>query len=123
MTMQSVFLTFLGLATKPWQVYLMVCFFSVGLAAPSFIKSYTVLYFPLDDGPRAIAALSMMETIGGLLAPFVLGGLQTAHPGAGILYVASALIGISGVVFGVGALVERAARPRAAESSAEGQIY
>jgi len=123
MTMQSVFLVFLGLATKPWQVYLTVCLFSVGLATPSFIKSYTVLHFPLDDGPRAIAALSMMETTGGLLAPVVLGGLQTARPGAGILFVASALIGISGVVFGVGALVERAARPHAAESSAEGEIY
>lgn len=117
LTMQSVFLTFLGLATKPWEVYLHVCLFSVGLATPSFIKSYTVLYFPSCDGPRAIAALTMMETIGGLLAPVVLGGLQAARPGAGILFVASALMASTALVFGVGSLVEIVSRPRAEPSA------
>lgn len=112
LAMQSIFLTVLGLATESWQMYPITCLFSLGLATPSFIKSHTVLYFRVDDAPRAIAALSMMETIGGFLAPVVLGGVQTARPGAGVLFVASTIMGVAAVVFGIGAVVERARRSR-----------
>ncbi|CAD6577322.1 MAG: hypothetical protein ASARMPRED_008217 [Alectoria sarmentosa] len=112
LTIQSTFLTVLGLANEVWQVYPIVCLFALGLATPSFIKSHALAYFPVDDAPRAIAALTMMETTGGLLAPVFLGGLQTARPGAGVLFVASGIMGASAVVFGVGALVEKTTRPQ-----------
>lgn len=107
LTIQCLSLIALGLAKEAWQVYPIVCFFALGLASPSFIKSYTLVSFSADDAQRAVATLTMMESTGSLLAPILLGGLQTAWPGAGVLFVASGIIGLSTVVFGVSILSKR----------------
>jgi hypothetical protein len=107
LTIQCLSLTALGLAKEAWQIYPIVCFFALGLASPSFIKSYTLVSFWTDDAQRAVATLTMMESTGSLLASILLGGLQTAWPGTGVLFVASGIIGLSTVVFGVSTLSKR----------------
>jgi len=61
--------------------------FGQKLAAPCLVESYCLALFSAGDALRAIAALAMLETIGGLLAPIVRGGLQTMRPEAGVLLV------------------------------------
>lgn len=108
---QSTALLFFGLARESWQVYPIICLFALGLATSSFVKSYTVLCFPIQYAPRAIAALSMVETAGGVLAPAVLGGLQTMRPRAEVLFVAAVLMGLAAWTFLVGVWFEKTRRP------------
>ncbi|KAG6988948.1 hypothetical protein G7Y79_00067g095630 [Physcia stellaris] len=95
LAMQSTALLLFGLARHSWQVYPITCLFALGLTTSSFIKSYTVLCFPLQDAPRAIAALSVVETAGGVLAPAVLGGLQVMSARAEVLFVAAIIMGLA----------------------------
>ncbi|KAI4279962.1 MAG: hypothetical protein L6R38_004834 [Xanthoria sp. 2 TBL-2021] len=104
---QSCALSILTTATKAWQVYPTIALYSLGLAAPSFIKSYAVQQFDVHDAPRAIAAISMMETTGGFLAPLFLGGIQVTWPGRVVLLAASATIGTSAMLLGVGIMMEK----------------
>ena len=107
LTIQSTFLTVLGFNNEALRVYPIVCVFALGLATPSFIKSYTLSSFSIGEAPRAVAAMTIMETMGGLLGPLVLGGVQTAWPGSGVLFITSGIMGISAVVFGSGALAKK----------------
>ena len=72
--MQSTFISLVALASRPYQVYLSVALASLGLAAPSFIKAHFVASSSVEDSSEAMAALTMMETMGGLLAPVLIGG-------------------------------------------------
>lgn len=112
LSIQSISLAVLGLAEEGWQVYPIICFFALGLATPSFIKSHILVLFPVEDAPRAVAALTIMETAGALLAPVILGGFQSAKSGGGVIYVASGIMAASAVVFVLGILVEHMRWPR-----------
>ena len=105
--MQVLSVTLFGLASEPWQIYCAVALCALGLATPSFVKSYFVTLFPSDDAPQAVAALAMMETLGSLLAPLGLGGLQTLWPGSGVFFAAAACIGVSSMLFAAGAVLFR----------------
>jgi hypothetical protein len=102
---QGLSLTLFGLATKVWQAYAIISLSALGLATPSFIKSYFVTLFPSTDAPNAVAALAMLETIGSLLAPISLGVLQTMWPGNGVFFIAAIFIGIAAVIFGIGLIM------------------
>ena len=99
---QALSLILLALATHAWQIYPIIALSALGLATPSFIKSYVVRLFPVADASQAMAALAVMETIGSVLAPVVLGGWQVLWPGTGVFFVAAALMGVSTVLFALG---------------------
>ena len=107
---QAVSLVLLALATYAWQMYPIITLFALGLATPSFIKSHVIRLFPTADASQAMAALTIMETMGSVLGPVVLGGWQVLWPGAGAFFAAAALIGVSTVLFALGALLGRIKR-------------
>lgn len=106
-------LVLLAFATEAWQTYPIIAMCAVGFATPSFIKSYFVTLFPRSAAPQAIAALTMMETLGSLLAPVVLGGLQTARPGSDVFFAAAVIAMASALLFGTGFFLERITRSHA----------
>ncbi|GFF28675.1 hypothetical protein IFM61606_10208 [Aspergillus udagawae] len=75
------------------QVYLAASLLAVGLATPSFVKSFVVVQFEAKS--RVVAALALMETAGGLLSPVVLGPWQANHPDGSAFYVAAVILGVS----------------------------
>lgn len=108
-------LSLLGLATEAWEIYPITALSALGLATPSFVKSHFIEFFAKPEASQAIAALAMMETLGGLLGPVLLGGWQTIWPGNGVFFAAAIVLGISASLFGAGAVVMR--RQRRARSS------
>lgn len=80
----------IGLTTRPWQVFSLTALASMGLSAPSFIKSYAVGL--VDNATQTLATLALMETCGALLSPILLGSAQSGRSEASALFVASALI-------------------------------
>lgn len=102
---QALSVTLFALATKPWQVYSTMALCALGFATPSFIKSYFVTLFASSDAPQAVAALTMMEVLGSLLAPVGLGGLQTLWPGNGVFFAAAICIGLASMLFAVGVIM------------------
>jgi hypothetical protein len=107
---QSCSLLLFALAREAWQLYATSALLALGLACPSFIKSYFVAHFEAVDKPRALAALAVMETAGGLVAPILLGGLQTLWPGRGIFVVAACVIALASVLLAGGLLVDHQRR-------------
>ncbi|GIK07510.1 hypothetical protein Aspvir_003176 [Aspergillus viridinutans] len=85
------------------QVYVAASLLAVGLATPSFVKSFVVVQFEAKS--RVVAALALMETAGGLLSPVVLGPWQANHPGGSAFYVAAVILGVSVCCLVVGACV------------------
>lgn len=84
----------IALATEVWQIYFLVSALALGLAAPSFMKSYAVSL--AGDKSAAVASLAMMESLGGLLSTVVLGTLQSwTGSGGTVFYVASGIVGSS----------------------------
>ncbi|KAJ5190092.1 hypothetical protein N7491_007865 [Penicillium cf. griseofulvum] len=103
------------LLTQSRHVYLAASLTAIGLATPSFIKSFVVAQS--ENKSEAVAALAIMEAAGSLLSPLILGPWQATHPGASAFYI------IIGILFGsVGCLVlggcaeKRGARDRGLES-------
>lgn len=96
LAIQGIALTGLGLANQGNQVYFITVLLAVGLPAPSFIKAFFVSLFEGDDKPVALAALAMMENMGSLLGPLILGGLQAYFgTNSGVFFVAAGLDGAS----------------------------
>ena len=86
--------------TEPWQIYPIVSLLALGLATPSFVKSYVVAYLPEDVSmAHGVAALAICETLGSLLAPLILGGLQARWPGVEVFFVGAGIIGVAGGFF------------------------
>ncbi|KAL9084061.1 MAG: hypothetical protein Q9165_008262 [Trypethelium subeluteriae] len=100
---QAVAFGLFALANRPWQVYLTVALFSLGLAFPSFVKSYFVTLFR-ESPTQAMASLAVMESIGSTLAPLVFGGIQTIWPEVKVFYVGSLVMAIAWVLLGAGIL-------------------
>ncbi|RMZ66207.1 major facilitator superfamily transporter [Pyrenophora seminiperda CCB06] len=109
LTVQILSLVALGLATRSWQIYCIAASLAVGLCTPSFIKAYSTSWFASVEKPAALAALAMMETLGSVLGPVVLGGLQSyLSQDAGVFYVAAGLSVASFLSLAVGYVVGRA---------------
>ena len=102
MLIQAMALLFLGFAYEVWQIYASVALYALGLATPSFVKAYFVTLLPKSEGPRAVAALTMMETLGGLVAPVILGGIQSLIPGKVVFLLASGCVALAALIFGIG---------------------
>jgi hypothetical protein len=91
-------------ATQPWQVYVISAMFALGLATPSFIKSHFLGFFPKADDAKAVGALAMMETIGALFSPLILGSWQVLWPGNGVFYGAAVMMTMATAFFSIAAL-------------------
>ncbi|POS71306.1 hypothetical protein DHEL01_v210296 [Diaporthe helianthi] len=84
----------MALAGEAWQVYALVSVVALGLAAPSFIKSYAVSM--ARNKSTAVASLAMMESMGGLLSTIIWGAWQRwTGGGESVFFVASAVVGAS----------------------------
>lgn len=100
---QTIALTALGLATQASDVYICTVLLAVGLPAPSFIKGYSISMFGADEKPKALAALAIMETLGSVLGPLLLGGFQSYYGVDGfVFFAASGLTSASLVLLAVG---------------------
>jgi Ni/Fe-hydrogenase subunit HybB-like protein len=102
---QIITLSCFGNASQPWQVYIISAISALGLATPSFIKSHFLGYFPKEKSGKAMAALSMMEALGALISPLILGAWQTLNPGNRVFYGAAGMIAMAGILFGCSALI------------------
>lgn len=102
---QTLSITLFALATKPWQVYCTVALCALGLATPSFVKSYFVTLFSSREASQAVVALAMMEMLGSLLAPIGLGGLQTLWPGNRVFFAAAVCVGFASMLFMAGVII------------------
>ena len=107
LTAQAVSFLLLALANQSWQVYPVVILLALGLATPSFIKSFTVGQMSRSEAPQAIAALAIMEASGALISPLTLGGVQTVWPGAAVLFGAFVMMAGSAALLGLGWLMHR----------------
>jgi hypothetical protein len=99
---QAASLGLIAVATEPWHIYVATCLTALGLATPSFMKSYFVSLFQQCDGSHALAALTTMEIVGSILAPIVLGGSQALWPGTEVFIVASLIVVCSALLFMLG---------------------
>ncbi|KAE8152944.1 hypothetical protein BDV25DRAFT_137346 [Aspergillus avenaceus] len=91
LVLQMIALSAITYVRSPIQLYLAVALSSAGLAVPAFFKGHFVSFMP--DAPQAISALTFMESVGGLLSPFVLGTWQAMVPGPSVFLLAVALLG------------------------------
>ncbi|KAI1647340.1 uncharacterized protein F4817DRAFT_105737 [Daldinia loculata] len=91
MSIQAVTLpAFLVIKTE-WHIYVLIILVALGLAAPSFIKSYTVAIASSKDS--ALAGLAIMESLGGLFSSIILGVIQSSISQNSVFIVASMLVG------------------------------
>lgn len=90
---QTVAAATLSQVHHPSLIYIGASLTALGLAAPSFVKSYFVASLP--DATQGVAALALMETSGGLVSPLVLGAWQAQHPDNSVFYLASGILGLS----------------------------
>ncbi|KAH6657441.1 hypothetical protein BKA67DRAFT_532652 [Truncatella angustata] len=72
-------------------LYALVVLVALGLGAPSFIKSYAVLVGNVKES--VLASMVIMESVGGLLSPIVLGMAQSLTDDGGVFIIASASVG------------------------------
>jgi hypothetical protein len=108
LTLQLVSLLAVGLATKAWQIYLSTALLALGLSTPSFIKAYVVGLFTASYKSEALAALAVMEVMGDILGPVVLGTLQSrGHLNGVVFFGASAILAIAILLFSLGATASK----------------
>lgn len=90
-------------STQIWEVYAISALLALGLATPSFIKSLFLRGFPKEDGATAMGALAMMETLGSLFSPLIMGAWQVLWPGSGVFYAGAGMMMLGTAMFGVAA--------------------
>lgn len=90
LSIQVVILPCIALATEAWQMYVVASTSALGLAAPSFIKSYAVSL--AENKSAAVASLAIMESVGGLLSTLVIGMVQSWTGGGTVFMVASGIV-------------------------------
>ncbi|KAI1824921.1 major facilitator superfamily domain-containing protein [Xylaria intraflava] len=99
-------LTALGLADEAEQIYPITVLLSFGLPIPAFIKAYFMSLFESDQRPIALAVLAMMETVGSVVGPVLLGGLQSYFStSGGVFFVAAGMGGASLILLSIGSSV------------------
>ncbi|KAF2729066.1 MFS general substrate transporter [Polyplosphaeria fusca] len=105
LAVQVVALVGFGFADRASQIYGLTVLIAFGLPALSFIKSYFVS--KLDEGERVpgLAALAVVEGVGSVLGPVVIGRWQTVSSGDGtVFFGAAGLVGLAAVSFCLGAI-------------------
>lgn len=103
LTVQTLSLMALGFARQAWQIYCITVLLAIGLPTPSFIKGYFVSLYEGVGRPEALAALTMMETLGSVIGPLLLGGAQSYFAaGGGVFFTAAGLGGTCFVLLSVG---------------------
>ncbi|CAI6334289.1 unnamed protein product [Periconia digitata] len=90
MLVQVIVLPCIKLAGRPHELYGLVVLIALGLSAPSFIKSYAVTSTKAKDS--ALAGMAIMESLGGLVSPMVLGAIQSFTNEGMVFIVASCLV-------------------------------
>lgn len=111
LVMQIISLVGFANATQIWEIYFISGFLALGLATPSFIKAHFLGFFAKDDAANAMGAMTMMETLGGLLSPSVLGLWQTMWPGAGVFYAAAGMMIVATSLFSAAVLALSVNKP------------
>ena len=97
---QIVALLLLAASQDIYQIYLVASLLALGLATPSFMKSFVVTYLPKPSAAtRGFAALAFCETLGSLLAPLILGGMQARWSGVKAFLVGAGVMGVAGGFF------------------------
>ncbi|GAW14667.1 hypothetical protein ANO14919_040700 [Xylariales sp. No.14919] len=106
LTIQILSLTALGLANEAKQIFPIAVLLAFGLPIPAFIKAYFLTLFDGEQRPVALAVLAMMETVGGVVGPLLLGCLQS-HFGAsgGVFLSAAGLAGSSLILLSIGGFI------------------
>ncbi|KAI0445783.1 major facilitator superfamily domain-containing protein [Xylaria telfairii] len=103
---QVLSLTALGLANEAKQIYPITVLLAIGLPIPAFIKAYFLSLFEGEQKPAALAVLAMMETVGSVIGPLLLGGLQSYFSASGsVFFAAAGLGGASLTLLGIGAFI------------------
>ena len=102
LTMQGVALALFGSTSQSWQVYPIIVLVSLGLAAPFHIKMYFLALTPQANIQQAVAASSMMEALGSLLSPMLLGGWQVSWPGTAVFFLGAFIMSFCVVLFLLG---------------------
>ncbi|KAK3311966.1 hypothetical protein B0H66DRAFT_99751 [Apodospora peruviana] len=112
LSLQTLGLTALGLFVhQAAHVYFVAMLLAAGLSAPSFIKAYFVNssggFEGDDDKSMALAESAIMETLGSLLCPVVLSGLQTFSraDGAAVFLIAAGMGAVSFALLVLGSLL------------------
>lgn len=105
MMSQFIVLPRLALVSTPSELYGLVVFIALGLAVPSFIKSYAVTVAGVKDS--ALAGLAVMESVGGLASPIILGTSQSLVGQGGVFFIASGLVGVAILSLTASSLVRR----------------
>ncbi|ETS77610.1 hypothetical protein PFICI_09672 [Pestalotiopsis fici W106-1] len=91
MSIQLAVLPLFPMVHSAGSIYGLVVLVALGLAAPSFIKSYAVL--GATDKGSAVAGMAVTESAGGLLSPIILGAIQSMDGQGSVFFVASSLVG------------------------------
>lgn len=108
--LQTSSLASLAFATRTWHIYTLTIPLAIGLSSPSFIKAAFVSRFDGAERPTALAALAMMETLGSVLGPVVLGGLQSlggSEAAKGIVFWGAAVVlGTAAAALAVGSIAD-----------------
>ncbi|KAI0455777.1 major facilitator superfamily domain-containing protein [Xylaria acuta] len=103
---QILSLTALGLANEAKQIYPITALLAIGLPIPAFIKAYFLSLFESEQRPVALAVLAMMETVGSVIGPLLLGGLQSYFSASGsVFFAAAGLGGASLILLGIGSSI------------------
>ncbi|KAF2014419.1 hypothetical protein BU24DRAFT_423375 [Aaosphaeria arxii CBS 175.79] len=93
---QALSLVALGSSSEAWQVYVAAALLALGLPTPSFVKAHGISGHIGSRRAEVLAALAMMETMGDVLGPVVLGGWQSYKTAGGeVFFLGSGLMIIS----------------------------
>jgi hypothetical protein len=105
MAVQILTLFALSSIKQGWHIYPLIAVSSIGLTASSFMKSHFTKTVP--NPTQSMATLTMMETVGAMLSPVLLGTWLAAHPGGSFFYLAAGILGVAFVLFIAGGCMSR----------------
>ncbi|KAK8044765.1 hypothetical protein PG993_004789 [Apiospora rasikravindrae] len=101
MALQVAILPLCSIVQAAETLYGLIVLISLGLASPSFIKSYTIMRANQKDS--AVAGLAVAEVAGGFLSPVILGTIQSKTSEGQVFIIISAMVGTS-MLFLMGSL-------------------
>lgn len=103
LALETASLVGIGCATKPIHIMASVALLALSLPAPSFMKAAYLTRGDEENKPEILASLTFMETLGSVLGPIALGGIQylSSHDTL-VFFVAAVAAFTSAVLFHVG---------------------
>jgi len=102
MALICLIMPFVAFSVQSWHLFLVVAVASMGLSAPSFLKSYAVSL--VTDGTQALTGLALMETVGALLSPMILGVMQSKFREDLVFTITSAIVAMAMLLLTTGAV-------------------